>query len=360
MKKEEIIILSLFIITFVLFLIFSGVWGWMVNEELKAPAVIRDNPPSIQNTNPPNKSLSANQKAGNQPSSGYSVSNLGLPCMTEEQKEGSPNLPASYFVSDCGTGQECRNDVFNGAVCKSSIGFPCLTKQDCVSEANDCLNNVCVSDENKLNSVCVDDSDCQTEANPNNLSCISEGGIKRCKINNYPLGFGCQSFTDCSGLNNNNIVQCVNDVDIEKIGNYDLTATYTSSSNTFTFNTSDGGEALLFPLINSFITANNSYVGGGKIVLIIDGNSSYYYQVGNFNPIGFTFTPIQYPSVEFTTPLSFADGQSYTIRMISSLKSGENFCVSKIPTGGKIEAIENQNLRNLMEDISESICAQKD
>ena len=87
MKKEEIIILSLFIITFVLFLIFSGVWGWMVNEELKAPAVIRDNPPSIQNTNPPNKSLSANQKAGNQPSSGYSVSNLGLPCMTEEQQE---------------------------------------------------------------------------------------------------------------------------------------------------------------------------------------------------------------------------------------------------------------------------------
>ena len=343
MKTNEILLLVLIIALIVVFILISYFWDNAIETEYKASTLIPGKPPTLRDPNPDQLLLTSGQQDSKQPKSGYNGPTLRQPCIKDSDPKGLANLPNAYILEDCGPGAECSDSLYKGSICLSKIGFGCISKNDCVPGASDCINNICVSNENKLNSICLNDGDCQSVIGPNNLSCVKTvGGTKRCKINNYPFGYGCDSFLDCSDGNDFNNVECL--ANIEEKNPYDLSSKYNTS-----YGLSFTADINLFNSIKDYM--NN------KLVLIIDKNSSEikenYYTITNFTGIEpYTFTPVLFKNNVYQDSINFVDNYNYTVRMIASTMPGENYCVSKIPEGGKINSIENTYIRDVMTNLN--------
>ena len=137
-------------------------------------------------------------------SSGYDFAQLGQPCSDDSQPEGLPNLPDSYQPQPCDSSKflVCVSGLLNGSICLSDLGGFCNTLNDCVNAADICLNNICSSTQDTLNTNCTSDIDCRryvfnkntNESEPTfNHICVNN----LCKVNTFPYDSGCNTSNDC-------------------------------------------------------------------------------------------------------------------------------------------------------------------
>ena len=118
----------------------------------------------------------------------------------------------------CQDGLICTpNILVDGPICLTQIGGECNSLNDCVPEADICLDRVCsvVDSDKKINTSCQNDSDCQLnifEDQINNHFCLKNPGEKTgiCKINLFPFDGGCTLDSQCPSLEGK-IIRCIKD-----------------------------------------------------------------------------------------------------------------------------------------------------
>lgn len=309
--------LSVFIIIIVLIAIIVPIyWFFIFKKKRKAKPVIKNNSVTGNPANANAPLLAVGELDNNQASNGYSFSGIGQPCVNSIQPGGVPNLPGAYTPQPCdaNAGLQCVEGVFEGAICLSQIGFFCDSVNDCVPEADACLNNICSKQGDTLNQRCNNDDDCQVlidynlndniQARIYNHVCQKEKdkNFGYCKVNLFPYDNGCNSNSECLGDED-----CVN-----KIGKFSSTINSISPDISFTLT-----DDLIWQNINELVVQ----------VFDKNNNSKGIYQINNFN----TTTRQGNLILTNTTPTNLLTTGSY---FISLGQANKGICLKKVPKGG--------------------------
>ena len=338
MVDKEVIIVSIIII--IVLIIFISAWSYSLNKNYLNTPVVNFSKPSEHDTNPPKILLEAYQLDTVQNSSGYKKAYLHQPCVPKTNNYGVPNLPNlpnSYF-HNCSYGQACVDILTDGFTCLSKPGFFCKNKLDCDPTSSDeCLNNICISKVTTLNKPCNDNSDCISDNNNDNLSCVQIDSDKRCKYDLYPLGKNCSDDLDCYPDSENQEYECVSK---GLIDDYIVVGTGAPNDRIVL---NEGMSILVYSFVNN--------IDGKKVKIINNSDDSKVsrFQITNFDLSNYSFQPIYYPNEHISIPIT--EGTCYNIVFYEGTNVSLNTCVSKINAGGKISAIENKYLKELMSSL---------
>lgn len=292
-------------------------WGVILNKQRKAKPIINNNP-TDGNLNLGAPLLTSGETDNLDATNGYAYAALGQPCNNSAPPIAIPNLPESYTLQPCNpvTGLKCVDGIYEGSICLSDLGFYCDSLNDCVPQADACLNNICSSGGDTLNQKCENDNDCQIliQYNDPNIQqkiynhvCQIETnkGYGYCKVNSYPFDSGCNSSSECNGD-----AICSN-----QLGKFNITVTNSSNVMTFTIENSINWSDLT-----------------GLVALVFSGSTNKgIYQVSQFNTSSLSGTLIT-----SSTNVNVLASGLYTI---SFGQGNKGICLESIPVGGPANMI---------------------
>ena len=339
MIDKQVIIVSA-IIFFIALLLFAS-WEYSLSRYYKNTPIIKLSGPSEKNINPPSQLMGSVQTAKELSFSGFKHSTLQQPCTNSIDDKGLANLPTSY-LTNCDKTQICGSTTTKGDVCLSKVGYYCKGRLDCYSADNtanpvECVANICVSKTEKLNALCDTNDDClaPSSMNTQNLSCVNTDDKKRCKYDIFPLSYGCTNDDECYPDSDGNEYRCV-----EGVGtSYNVTGTGTSSN---TIKIDEGMSVYVYSLIN--------YIDGKKVKVTAPDYGPSIFKIEDFDINDFSFSLYNLANKQET----ISSGYSYNIMFYPS--EVQKTCIAAIPANSKISAIENDKIKQVIENNLEKAC----
>lgn len=201
-------------------------------SKIEIPSTTGDslNDEDVSNSNLQTSKALSNVRKPNDPISNFQPAGLRQFCSLTDTSN-SLNIPGGFAYPQCAPGLVCTANILTeGPICLADIGSTCNNLNDCVPEADICVNEICTvqSIENKINTPCQSNADCQLnlfEDQINNHLCYKLPGETTgfCKVNIFPFDGGCKSDNDCPqpiATRNNNVskvIRCVNEDNFSQV-----------------------------------------------------------------------------------------------------------------------------------------------